>query len=184
MINILLNMKNMNECRESKINFELYNVFKNGEITLKPKNKTLSSKPYGKGGYILNSFRLNSGGNETFSRHRVIWYYFNGVIPNGMEIGHKDSNPTNNSIDNLYLCDRKENMRNPITRKRMEKAYKNTERNKKISEKLKGHFVSEEQKHKQSNSMKGKNLGIKRPEHSKIMKTKKRDALGRWIKKG
>lgn len=170
-------------CRESFIDFSRYDVLKNGTIISHFKNNemTVNNKA---NGYIINTFRKKDGKQESFSRHRVVWYFFNGDIPDGMEIGHKDSNPLNNSVDNLYLCNRKENMHNPITRKRMENAYKNIERNKKISENLKHHNVSEEQKYKQSNSMKGKYLGIKRPKHSEIMKTKKRDSLGRWMKKG
>lgn len=172
----------MKQCRENNIDFNRYIILENGEIISKFKNSRMTTENTANN-YIINTFRKKDDKQETFSRHRVIWFYFNGEIPENMEIGHKDSNPKNNNITNLYLCTRKENMNNPITKKRMENCYKNVERNKKISENLKGRIVSENQKTKQSASMKGKNLGVKRPEHSKIMKLRERDNLGRWIKK-
>lgn len=42
--------------------------------------------------------------------HRLVWMAFNGVIPNGMVINHKDENPSNNYLDNLMLCTQKENL--------------------------------------------------------------------------
>lgn len=35
--------------------------------------------------------------------HRVIWEFYNGKIPHGYLIHHKDLNPANNSIENLQL---------------------------------------------------------------------------------
>ena len=37
------------------------------------------------------------------SMHRYVWEYYNGKIPEGYEIHHKDFNKANNSIDNLQL---------------------------------------------------------------------------------
>jgi len=38
--------------------------------------------------------------------HRYIWSKYNGEIPNGYDIHHKDHNKSNNSIENLELVDR------------------------------------------------------------------------------
>lgn len=33
--------------------------------------------------------------------HRVVWEYYNGAIPPGYQVHHKDGNPANNDISNL-----------------------------------------------------------------------------------
>lgn len=40
--------------------------------------------------------------------HRMVWEYYNGNVPEGYVIHHKDENKLNNSIDNLQLLTRKE----------------------------------------------------------------------------
>jgi hypothetical protein len=42
----------------------------------------------------------------------MIWEAFNGPIPDGMEIDHKDRNPSNNKLSNLRLATREQNARN------------------------------------------------------------------------
>lgn len=47
-------------------------------------------------------------GERYFSRHnkrlhRVVWEFYNGPIPKGYHVHHKDSNPYNNDISNLEL---------------------------------------------------------------------------------
>lgn len=45
-------------------------------------------------GYYLNA--------KTHERlHRYVWAYYNGAIPDGYHIHHKDENKRNNSLDNL-----------------------------------------------------------------------------------
>lgn len=44
--------------------------------------------------------------------HRVIWEYYNGPIPEGYEIDHKDRNGLNNLIDNLKCGPHGDNMKN------------------------------------------------------------------------
>ena len=41
--------------------------------------------------------------------HRLVWITFNGPIPDGMVINHKDECPSNNCLDNLMVCTQKEN---------------------------------------------------------------------------
>lgn len=42
--------------------------------------------------------------------HRVVWEAFNGPIPEGLQINHKDENKLNNSLSNLSLVTPSENM--------------------------------------------------------------------------
>lgn len=42
--------------------------------------------------------------------HRLIWLFFYGDIPNNMEINHIDGNKTNNSLVNLEVVTRSENI--------------------------------------------------------------------------
>ena len=42
--------------------------------------------------------------------HNVVWIWYNGQVPDKMDISHKDDNPFNNSIDNLEIISRKENL--------------------------------------------------------------------------
>lgn len=47
---------------------------------------------------------------KRFYVHRVVWEAYNGIIPKNYEIDHIDNNKSNNSLDNLRLVTRKENM--------------------------------------------------------------------------
>lgn len=42
---------------------------------------------------------------------RLVWEAFNGPIPAGYQIDHKDNNPENNSLDNLQLLTPSENQK-------------------------------------------------------------------------
>ena len=46
---------------------------------------------------------------RTVAAHRVIWEAFNGPIPFGMQINHKDGDKLNNRLSNLELCTPSEN---------------------------------------------------------------------------
>ena len=171
-------------CREKQIDYSKYKIFENGKIFSNTKNKFIAVNNK-TNGYVYNNLILTNGKKESFGRHRVIWYYFNGNIPKGYDIDHINGDKTDNRIENLRCVTRKENMNNPITKEKMINIWSNLERNKKISESNKGHFVSEEQKKKQSLSMSGENhpfWGKKRPNHSQKMKKQKRDKYGRFIK--
>ena len=42
--------------------------------------------------------------------HTALWIYFNGDIPEGYEINHRDLNQNNNTLSNLELLTHRENM--------------------------------------------------------------------------
>lgn len=50
----------------------------------------------------------------TFCEHRCVWVWFNGDIPDGMEINHIDADRGNNRIENLELVNHSQNMRHAI----------------------------------------------------------------------
>lgn len=59
-------------------------------------------------GYVL----LHLHRNAQFYRclaHRVIWIYYNGEIPDNLEINHKNGIKTDNYLENLELVTRSEN---------------------------------------------------------------------------
>lgn len=56
--------------------------------------------------------------------HRLVYETFNGEIPQGYEIDHKDTHKDNNALDNLILCTHKENCNNPLTRKHRSESLK------------------------------------------------------------
>lgn len=184
MSNTVLNILNFVIMREKTIDFSCYKPQKNGEIFSKNRNKNMTNDNKSIGGYVVNTFKSINNNPIKCYRHRVIWYFFNGAVPENMEIDHIDGNKDNNNLENLRIVTRKENCNNPITRDKMIKTvWYNEERNRKISQGNIGRIVTEEQKKKQSASMKGKNLGVKRPEHSELMKKAPRDEFGRFIKR-
>ena len=48
--------------------------------------------------------------NKWIERAKLVWITFNGVIPKGYVIHHKDRNPLNDSIDNLACLSRKDHI--------------------------------------------------------------------------
>lgn len=98
-------------------------VRKNGrKLTIKGRKMT-PTKP-NKDGYIGYQLSKADGKKHAPRIHRLVWESFNGKVPEGYEVGHKDCNPANNRLDNLYLCTHPENCNHPITRKRRSEAMK------------------------------------------------------------
>lgn len=55
------------------------------------------------------------GSIRTYSAHRVVWEAFNGFIPDGIQINHKNGNKADNSLANLELATPSENTRHAFT---------------------------------------------------------------------
>jgi hypothetical protein len=49
---------------------------------------------------------------KSFQAHRLIWIMFNGQIPEGLVVDHRDTNSLNNRIENLRLATRSQNRYN------------------------------------------------------------------------
>lgn len=79
-------------------------------------NKPLS--PRSNNGYMWVAVR-QQGRTKCLNLGRVIYQCFKGPIKKGYEIDHIDGDRTNNSIVNLRAVTHKENMANPVTRRRM-----------------------------------------------------------------
>jgi hydroxymethylpyrimidine pyrophosphatase-like HAD family hydrolase len=59
--------------------------------------------------------RLYKNGKQyTFRVHRLVYSTFVNKIPNGYEINHLDCDKSNNSISNLEICTRQENMNHAV----------------------------------------------------------------------
>lgn len=62
------------------------------------------------GGYLQTRLRCKDGKYHLIYLHIALWEHFNGKIPDGYEINHKDENKFNNSLSNLELLTRHENI--------------------------------------------------------------------------
>lgn len=91
-----------------------------GTVFSKKSNRFVGHKL--KGGYIQVSLMGDNGKVYNYLIHRLIWESVNGTIPNGMEIDHIDTNPSNNRISNLICVTHKENSNNPLTLKHYSEA--------------------------------------------------------------
>lgn len=76
---------------------------------------------------------------KTWRAHRFIWIYFNGEIPEGLEIDHINNDKTDNRLENLRLFTPAQNSRDrQYCKLSMEKAeeirnkYKNTDTTQKM----------------------------------------------------
>lgn len=98
-----------------------------------------------KRGYIIDNIASIEGISYPFLEHIIKWEYFNGKIPDGMEIDHiiPVRNGGTNKLSNLRLVTTKGNANNPLSIINKSNAHK-------------GHKQTEETKMKRSTSMKGK----------------------------
>lgn len=93
--------------KEEFIDFDSYNISSDGIIYSKHFGRPL--KGYiNKDGYVTVKLKTKDGFNN-FLYHRVIWYFFNGEIPDGIQVNHKNENKTNNALSNLNLLTPEQN---------------------------------------------------------------------------
>jgi hypothetical protein len=62
-------------------------------------------------GYLRVRLYVRGVGLQTVAAHHVVWVAANGPISEGLQINHKDMNPSNNRLDNLELVTPSGNMR-------------------------------------------------------------------------
>lgn len=72
-------------------------------------SKTKSQKDNGKGYKTVDLWK--DGKQKTIYVHRIVYESFNGKIPNGYDINHKDGKKDNNKLENLEIMTRSENIK-------------------------------------------------------------------------
>jgi hypothetical protein len=98
---------------------DTYTITPDGVITSKPRPggngsilKSRVMKPFNNGsGYLQVNLTNSIGVRKKYYVHRLVWLTYKGDIPEGFEIDHINCIKTDNSIDNLQLLTRKDNMR-------------------------------------------------------------------------
>jgi len=82
---------------------------KNGRHGVGSKSKKLSPFKL-KNGYLVIRISL-CGRAQSFYMHRIVWEFFNGPIPKGFIIHHKNSIRNDNRISNLDLLTQSSNIK-------------------------------------------------------------------------
>jgi len=121
---------------------EKYDLYIDNDLVIyywsKKKDKLMQRPVYkDKGDYQIVNTKI---GLERV--HRIIYETFVGPIPDGYEIDHINTIKTDNRLENLRIVTHKENCNNPLTLKHKSEAMKgmsmSEEDRAKISDKLKG----------------------------------------------
>ena len=100
-----------------------YYITKSGKVYNKDKRR-LKAGPNGRAGYSQVSIIFADGTRVSKTVHRLVWLAWNGPIPDGLVINHKDENKTNNNLDNLELMTRAENLKYGTRTVRGRKSFK------------------------------------------------------------
>ena len=114
-----------------------------------PAKGKYKKQSYGKDKYLFVCLSKENK-HKSLPVHRLIAKTFIPNPNNKPQIDHIDGDKTNNRVDNLRWCTAKENNNNPITRKRKHEIIWSEDRNRKVSQGLMGHPVSEEARRKMS----------------------------------
>jgi hypothetical protein len=94
----------------------LYEVSDSGQVVRiatygrNPKPIRRALKPHKKpNGYLAIDMQRDQE-RHRFYVHRLVWQTFRGVIPNGLEINHRNGDKADNRLKNLELITRSDNM--------------------------------------------------------------------------
>lgn len=95
-----------------------------GKIYYRTRTRYRLVKPYDNGiGYqMIGLYYGTSESRKKHLVHRLVWEAFNGPIPEGLEINHKNRNRADNRLENLELLTHLENMRYSARLRREERA--------------------------------------------------------------
>lgn len=79
-----------------------------------------------KDGYTMHSWYCIDGKQHQLLEHRMKWEFFNGDIPDGVEVDHviPISEGGTNKLSNLRLCSHKDNMNNTNSVRKMSRTRK------------------------------------------------------------
>jgi hypothetical protein len=110
----------------------ILSLFKAGQYYCTPDGQVWSNWRRGrstdtslKGNFIkacgyLSVTLCGDGRQERHTIHRVMWLYFHGAIPEGLQINHKDFCKTNNELANLELVTPYQNIQHAVRAGRMQ----------------------------------------------------------------
>lgn len=132
--------------REALIDFSKYEIRENGTIFSKHFKRELDGT-LTDDGYNRVCMKDIHGDFNKYLTNRVIYTFFNGEIPEGMEVNHKDENKLNNSIDNLNLLSHIDNSNWGTRNERISSTHH-------LNKKCAGRIVSDETRNKISRSQK------------------------------
>lgn len=112
-----------------------YKCTKSGEVISVRRGNTLSGSANNSGylGTHLSCRPMNL--RVCGSIHQFIWLYFNGQIPKGKEINHKNCKKTDNRLCNLELVTRSENNKHALRNGRIKPFDGDTARSRILSRK-------------------------------------------------
>ena len=97
--------------------------YRNGALYWRaPLQSKYIGKPVGSSGSKYSNVQHNG---SMYKRGRLVWQYFNGDIPKGMQIDHINGNKFDDRIENLRLCTTSENCCNQTKRATNTSGYKN-----------------------------------------------------------
>lgn len=82
---------------------------KNGGVSIVPVARVSAEKKI-QTGYLMVRVMV-CGKRHAGLAHRLVWQHFNGDIPDGLIVNHKDGNKSNNRPDNLELATYSENQK-------------------------------------------------------------------------
>lgn len=106
-----LQLKNNVEWGQAK-GFSKYLISTDGQV-YSLKSDRLLPQGFTHRGYKQVDVCNDEGIKKHMRVHRLVYMAHKGVIPEGMQINHKDENKANNCIDNLELMTNKENCSYP-----------------------------------------------------------------------
>lgn len=110
-------------------NYKFKEEDKRGDYNLdKPRNGELTNT-----GYVRHEYLCSDGKKHRILEHVAKWEYFNGRIPDGMEIDHINGDRTDNRLSNLRCLTHKDNCNNEVTLERYRNRIESEEQRHKIS---------------------------------------------------
>lgn len=114
-------------CRESLIDFSNYIIYEDGRIYSRFYHRFFKGTKQANG-YLQVKMLCKDGVRRPFGIHRVIWFHFNGDIPENLQVNHKDENKLNNAITNLNLLTPQDNSNWGTRNERLKDARTNDQR--------------------------------------------------------
>lgn len=119
-----------------------------GEIWNIKTNKIIKCASNGWAGYRQCQISFDNGTRICKTVHRLVYEAFNGPIKNGLVVNHIDEDKDNNSLTNLELLTRGDNIRYGNRSKRQSESRKNGTGLRKLYDKKKMNSVSDATKAK------------------------------------